>query len=363
MIERLRQAFEGNFAAGWETGAAVCVMQRGQALCECHAGVARPGMPWEANTLVPIFSATKPASAACLLQALWEKGGTPELEMGSFWSDFPLPGATVGQMLSHQCGLAALVEPAAWESRAAWLSAVERTQPAWLPPEHGYHPQTFAPLVEESMLRLCGMSVADFWEQRIRRRMNLDFYIGHVPEGEFRRIAYLQAPRLPRGGLPRDAFYQEYFNPESPIYRAFHSITGQESAREMNTPAAWCSGNPARGGLASACALARFYQLLVGEAGESPFAPEVRFWLASPRSRGWDRTLLQPTAFTSGAMCEPASLFPQGSYGHAGAGGSHAFCHPGSGISFAYVMNRMQLGVLPTERVLRLLAAISPEIA
>ena len=362
MREELRQAFECNFAEGVENGAAVCVMQRGRELCHLYAGMARPGIAWAESTLVPVFSATKPAAAACLLQAMWERGFSPMLELGELWPEFPLPRATVGQLLSHQCGLAALVEPVAWADAAAWCSAIERTCPAWCPPEHGYHPQTFGPLVEVLMRRVCGMSISDFWEQRIRRPLQLDFYIGHVPESAFERIAYLQAPRLPRGGMPRDAFYQEYFNPGSSIYRAFHSVTGQESAREMNTPSAWNTANPARGGVASARGLAGFYQLLPGE-GESPFALKVRQWLGTPQCRGLDKTLLQSTAFTCGAMCEPLSLFPQGSYGHAGAGGCHALVHPGSGLSFAYVMNRMQLGVLPTQRVLRLLSAVFPEPA
>ncbi|MEZ5302883.1 MAG: hypothetical protein R3F11_19930 [Verrucomicrobiales bacterium] len=41
-------------------------------------------------------------------------------------------------------------------------------------------------------------------------------------------------------------------------------------------------------------------------------------------------------------LTEPRRLL-----GHPGAGGSHAFADPESGIAFAYAMNQMDIGVLP----------------
>jgi CubicO group peptidase (beta-lactamase class C family) len=46
------------------------------------------------------------------------------------------------------------------------------------------------------------------------------------------------------------------------------------------------------------------------------------------------------------------------SFGHPGAGGSHAFADPENGIGFAYVMNQMEQSVLPNEKSLRLVDAI-----
>jgi len=47
--------------------------------------------------------------------------------------------------------------------------------------------------------------------------------------------------------------------------------------------------------------------------------------------------------------------------GHPGAGGSHAFADPENGIAFAYVMNQMEPGVLPTPKTLRLIEALYAE--
>jgi CubicO group peptidase (beta-lactamase class C family) len=46
------------------------------------------------------------------------------------------------------------------------------------------------------------------------------------------------------------------------------------------------------------------------------------------------------------------------SFGHPGAGGSHAFADPANNLSFAYVMNQMEQQILPNEKSLRLVDAI-----
>lgn len=335
--------FERCFRQQLVGGTSVSVWQHGQEILTLHEG-------WPDDSLVPVYSATKPAAALCLLLALHDCCQTPELEVGAIWPAFPAPRCSIAQLLSHQCGLAALAEQAPLDNLDACRAAIERSTPAWLPPQHGYHPQTFGPLVDILMLELSGMRVGTFWEQRLRLPWNLDFYIG-LPESEFHRVAALQAPRLQPGYMQQDAFYKKYFDTGSAVYRAFHSITGYGTPREMSTPAAWQCASPAKGGVASARGLARFYQMLMSEAVPAV----VRDWLSTPQCSGWDETLQQPTAFTCGAMCEPAHLFPGGGFGHAGAGGSHAFCTPGTGLSFAYVMNRMELGNLPGSRVTQLL--------
>lgn len=336
-IEELERRFHAHLVGG----ASVSIWQRGVEIATFSGGEG-----WNHDTLVPVFSATKPAAALCLLLALHDCCRGPELEVGALWPEFPAPRCTVGELLSHQCGLAALSSAAPLENLAACREAIERSTPAWQPPQHGYHPQTFGPLVDILMLELTGMRVGDFWEQRVRRPSGLDFYIG-LPSSEFNRVAALQAPRIQPGYMSQDAFYRAYFDANSPVYRAFHSIEGFGTPREMSTPAAWQCASPAKGGVASARGLAQFYQVIM-----SDFIPaEVREWLATPQCSGWDLTLQQHTSFTCGAMCEPAHLFPGGGFGHAGAGGSHAFCSPVSGISFAYVMNRMELGNLPGARV------------
>jgi CubicO group peptidase (beta-lactamase class C family) len=83
---------------------------------------------------------------------------------------------------------------------------------------------------------------------------------------------------------------------------------------------------------------------------------------------GPDRTLLLPTAFTGGFKADPLdshgrklrALFGPSltAFGQPGAGGSHAFADPENGISFAYVMNQMELGILPNRKAMELVAGV-----
>lgn len=357
MREKLQAAFALNIEEGLEWGGAVCVWQNGQEICSVCGGETGSGSAWQADTLVPIFSATKPAAAACLLQALLAEGKGPEMPVGDLWPAFPLPQLTIAELLSHQSGLASLAESAPLDDPEACRWAIENSTPLWAPPQHGYHPQTFGPMLDILMLELTGQRVCDFWEEQVRAPLKLDFYIGHFPEARSGSVAELRAPRL-TNKLPEHEFYREYFDEKSSVHRAFHSIIGFDSPREMNSSAARQCGSPAKGGVASARGLAGFYQALLGLLPDSPFAPEVLSRMSSPCCQGPDLILRQHTAFTCGAMCEPAEFFPGGGFGHAGAGGSLGLCIPRTGLSFAYVMRGMELGFLPGKRVLRLLSCL-----
>lgn len=362
MLEKLTAAFDANFAEGRERGAALCLYRGGECLFSLCGGTRGEGRgAWTTATLVPIFSATKAAAAACLLTALYECAQGPELEVGALWTEFPAPALTVGELLSHQAGLAATAFPASIFDLEACKRALEQSSPLRMPPRHGYHPHTYGPMLDVLMLALTGQRIGDWWEERVRRPLGLDFYIGHLPESEYARIAFLENAKL-RAPLPQTAFFRAYFDPQSPVCRAFRSITGLDTVQQMNTAAAWQCACPAKGGVASAEGLCRFYQALMGLLPDSPFPAQVLAWMRMPMCSGMDETLCEPTSFTCGAMCEPASLFSAGGeqgFGHAGAGGSLGFCVPQTGVSFAYVMNRMEPGVLPGERVKRLLSCLA----
>ena len=194
--------------------------------------------------------------------------------------------------------------------------------------------------------------------------LGLDLYIG-LPESEHHRVGTLY-PGKAAGLNLNTPFYKQYLASGTPIFRAFHSLSGMDSVRAMNTPAAWASASPASGGIATADGLARFYQSLMGYGTGNLFPPAVLRDLATIRTQGDDLTLLTPTAFSCGAMLDPRNaegkpirrLFGGTGFGHAGAGGSHAFALPDQGISFAYTMNQMELSVLPAHKTTELLSAL-----
>lgn len=367
LAARLGAAFDRNFGEHGEVGASVSIWQHGQPLLELHGGLAdkKTGAPWTASTLIPIYSATKCASAATLLLALHQRGLTPELPAGELWPRFPAPHLTIAQILAHQAGLASLSRQADIFDLDDCMDAIEHTRPAWQPPAHGYHPHTFGPILDGLMRGLTGTRIGPWWEANIRRPLGLDLYIG-LPESEHHRVGTLYPGKAAELDLGTP-FYKQYLVSGTPIFRAFHSLTGLDSVRAMNTPAAWTSASPASGGIATANALARFYQCLMGLTAETVFPETVLRDLSSIRTQGDDLTLLTPTAFSCGAMLDPVDpatgqpllhLFGGTGFGHAGAGGSHAFALPNRGISFAYTMNQMELSVLPAHKTTTLLSAL-----
>lgn len=265
-------------------------------------------------------------------------------------------------MLSHQCGLAALDEPADVFDHAGVIGAVERQKPEWLPGEsHGYHPRTFGFLLDECVRRVDGRSLGRVWNEDIAAPAGIDFWIG-LPESEWGRVAKL-VPGRAKASAFEEGFYESFNTPGSLTRRAFSSPRGLHSVAEMNSPKAWAAGLPAMGGVGSASGLAKFYQFAIG-AMPGPFSEAVRNSLAELQVCGDDKVLLRETAFTCGCQKDPVdaegnkkrSLYGKSTaaFGHPGAGGSHGFGDPASGLSFAYVMNQMELSVMPGERCMGL---------
>lgn len=367
----LLAVFERNFRERDELGASVSVWWDGvELLSEGHGWCEKERQRvWTSDTLSRVYSATKVPSAATLLLALETKGLSPATPVREVWPAFPVAEANFAQLLSHQCGLSALDLTADLRDHAAMVAAIEAQVPAWRPGQgHGYHPRTFGALLDEPVRRLTGMTLGNYWRDAIAGPLALEFWIG-LPEKEWPRVARLYPGKAGKPG-GEDAFYQQMATEGTLTRRAFTSPDGLRSVQEMNAPASWAACLPAMGGIGTASALAKFYQVLLG-AIAGPFSAAVRHALATPVSAAYDKVLLRPTVFTCGAQRDPLDEAGRklrriygpsvAAFGHPGAGGCHAFVDPETGISFAYTMNQMNLGVMPGVKCLDLVDALFAE--
>ncbi|WP_193210532.1 serine hydrolase domain-containing protein [Luteolibacter marinus] len=367
-LGELLSLFEENFRTRGELGASVSVWWRGEEMLAVHDGWRdkEKNRAWSSDTLVPVYSATKGPAAATLLMVLDSRGLGPETPVREVWPEFPVAEASFAHLLSHQCGLAALDQRASVWDHTEVIAAVESQAPAWRPGEgHGYHPRTFGFLLEEPVRRITGKPLGAVWNDEIAAPLGLEFWIG-LPESEWPRVARLYPGKAAAEDF-QSGFYREFNREGSLSRRAFGSPRGLHSVQEMNDPKAWSAGLPAMGGVGSASALAKFYQAAIG-AIESPLGDRVRQALSQVRTSGDDRVLIQPTAFSCGCQLDPLDaggakareLYGPSvrAFGHPGAGGSHAFGDPDSGVSFAYVMNQMELSVLPGPKSLDLVRAL-----
>ena len=359
-FNELEYYFQENFTKRGELGASVSIWINGEEVVDLAYGWSNreKSSKWNKGTLAPVYSATKAPAAAVLLVALDRRGLSIETVVREVWPGFQLASASFGDLLSHQCGFAALEETVDVFDHAAVVAAVERQRPEWVPGEgHGYHPRTFGFLLDECVRRLEGRSLGRVWNEDIAAPCGIDFWIG-LPEREWSRMAML-VPGRAKASVFEEGFYEVFNTPGSLTRRAFSSPRGLHAISEMNTPRAWAVGFPAMGGVGSASGLAKFYQHAIG-AIDGPFSEGVRAALAGLRICGEDKVLLRETAFTGGCQKDPVDEWglkkrkiygeSTAAFGHPGAGGSHGFGDPALGLSFAYVMNQMELSVMPGDR-------------
>ena len=372
VLGKVVDVFERNFRERGEIGASVSIWWDGvELLSHGHGWCEKERRrPWTEKTLAPVYSATKVPAAVTLLMALESRGLSEETLVREVWSKFPVPEARFSHLLSHQCGLAALDRAVGVLEHAEVVAAIEAQVPVWAMGEgHGYHPRTFGALTDEPVRRLTGRTLGAYWRETIAAPLGLDYWIG-LPESEWPRVARLYPGKAGKAD-PDDHFQQQFATPGTLTRRAFTSPQGLHAVSEMNQPSTWAAGLPAMGGVGSASALAKFYQAVIGSI-ESPLSVEVRQALITGQSSGYDRILLRTTAFTNGAQQDPLGgdgkkvrqIFGPSltAFGHPGAGGSHGFGDPETGISFAYVMNQMEQDVLPGVKCVEMIEALFSEV-
>jgi len=368
---RLESLFQENFDKFRELGAAVSVWQNGKELLELHGGFrdARREQPWADDTLVLIWSATKGLGSACLLHVLQEHKTDIERRVGEFWPEFAQAGKeniTLAQLLSHQAGLAALDRKVDVLDYASVIDALEKQEPNWLPGSaHGYHARTFGFLLDEVVRRIAGTKLAEYWRKTFADPLGLDLWIG-LPEKENARVATIYAPKAGKRPEPQQ-FYLEVATSGTFANKVFTSPAGLHAVSEMNKPEIRAQAIVSFAGIGSASSLAKFYAMLAsgGRIEDRQFFSEKTIaWMKTALSDRIDRVFQIPTAFSAGFMKDSKKSARQifgtstSSFGHPGAGGSHAFADPENKISFAYVMNQMEQSVLPNEKSLRLVDAI-----
>jgi CubicO group peptidase (beta-lactamase class C family) len=374
-IDRLGLAFRENFENGGELGASVSVWEHGYEVARLASGWCdREQMrSWGADTPVLFWSATKGLAAACVLHSLQERGLNPQIaRVAEIWPEFAQAGkeaVTIAELMSHQAGLSVLTEPVeVWEYERV-VAALAAETPHWnLGDGHGYHPRTFGFLMDELIRRMTGEPLREYWRRTFADPLAIDVWIG-VPNEEIDRVA----PVFPAKTSPpkEDLFYQEFFRAGSFTARAFTSPRGLHSAAALNKPEALTVGFPGFGGVGTASGLAKFYAMLAAGGtleGRRYFEPAAIEHMSTTLTQGDDRVLHLETAFSCGFMRDPVDAGGHkkrrtfgsslSAFGHPGAGGSHAFADPETGISFAYVMNQMEPGVLPSAKAIRLVDAV-----
>ncbi len=372
---RIAELFEENFTARGELGASVSIWRGEREVVSLAGGFQdrERTCPWAAETPVLFWSATKGLAAGCLLHACQEHGVSLVEKVARYWPEFGVNGKeeiTIAQLLSHQAGLASLSRDVPVLDYDAVVQALAEQTPRWHVGEgHGYHPRTFGFLLDELSRRITGgVTIREYWRAVFAEPLGLNLWIG-IPEENLDDVA----PVFPARATPPkgDVFYTAFLTAGSMTARAFASPKGLHSAAAMNTPEARSASLAGFGGIGTASSLAKYYAMLANGGaleGRRYFGDVMMRAMETTLTQGPDCVLLLETAFSAGFMKDPVDgegrklrqIFGPSprAFGQPGAGGSHAFADPENAISFAYVMNQMEPGVLPNEKALGMIEAM-----
>ena len=380
-FEPVRDAFAENFARRHELGGACCIFHHGEKVVDLWGGVRHKatGEPWQEDTMVLVYSATKGPAAMTLALAHSRGWLDYDERVCHYWPEFAQQGKeaiTVRQLLAHQAGLFAFDEPVdggtvADLDRLARVMA--RQKPAWEPGERqGYHGLTLG-FYEGELLRRADprhRSLGQFFQDEIATPLGLDFYI-RLPESiPNARLATLAKPgrfALPRG-FPL-ALLLDAFNPRSNIRRALGVNPGSEVVHDPQRIYVRDFEVPAGGGVGTARAIAQAYSVFATGGRELQLHARTLLALSAPPqapTRGFhDECVKVEWRYSLGFM-RPGPAWPFGtdeSFGSPGSGGSFGYADPRAGIGYAYVTSQMGTSLRGDPRDLALRAAVDSVVS
>jgi CubicO group peptidase (beta-lactamase class C family) len=356
-FEPVLAAFETNFAEDLELGAGFCALVEGEVVVDLVGGFADRAktIAWTDQTLVPVYSTTKPI-AAMVLARLADQGKLSfDDPIGWLWPEFTAHGkdVTIAQALSHQAGVPGFVDPidpALWLNPHALAATLAEQKPMWEPgTASGYHPLTYGYIAGELAMRAHGTTLGTQLRHDVCGPLDLDFWIG-LPDEHHGRCAEIKrptaAPNLgPINPERKAAFLTKWAAPDR----------GGADWRRAEIPSA--------NGHGTARAVATLYGMFAngGKIGDTQVvSPETMADFTKARIKGADLVLPYDLEWAAGVMRNSNLIYGNNpaTMGHSGWGGSGAFGDPDRRVSAAYVMNRQTTALLGDERAGRLWAAL-----
>lgn len=356
-FEAVRDVFGANFARRGELGGACCAFHRGDKVVDLWGGIRNKQTrePWEQDTMVIIYSATKGLAAMTLAIAHSRRWLDYEERVSAYWPEFGQQGKeriTVRQLLAHQAGLYALderIDRSLVGDLDRLAVVLARQRPEWEPgTRQAYHGITLG-FYESELLRRIDprhRSLGQFFQDEIATPLGLDVYIrlpDDVPNSRLAAIARPTWLQMLQGFPPRLAL--DAMNRRSKISRA---LRGSELPHDDGRVYARDFEVPSGGAVGTARAIARAYSVFATGGRELGLRQETLDLLAAPAVppvRGFYDECMKAhgVQFSLGFMkSTPALPFGSASsFGSPGAGGALGFADPAAGVGYAYVTSQM----------------------
>jgi CubicO group peptidase (beta-lactamase class C family) len=382
---KIADAFRASLRGGAEVGAAVAVYRDGVKVVDMWGGY-RNGLtrdPWQADTMVNMFSTTKGVAALVIGVAVSRGLISYDARVADYWPEFAQAGkgdVTVRQLLGHQAGLCALRR----KPTLADLADPERLSPilaaqaaAWRPgSRHGYHAITLGWYESELIRRTdpAGRTLGRFMADEIVAPLGLDLYIGLPDSVDRKRVAYVhnwvRAETLLHLGVMPPGFLGASLNPVGLTARAVTVPRGVNPFKgDYNHDDVRAVEIPSANGIGTARSVAYIYGSAAAggtEVGLSADTLRALMAPAIPPSQGVRDKVMHVDVSYSLGFCKPIPHFTFGSsdsaFGTPGFGGSFGCADPDTGVGFAYVMNRLGFHLWSDPRELALRQALFRDV-
>jgi len=357
-FEPVRNLLEDNLAEGRDIGASVVVHHGGEVVVDIWGGFSDEAKlrPWVSDTIVNVWSTTK--TMTFLVSLMLADRGELDLDerVAHYWPEFAAAGKgdiRFRHFLSHSAGLAGFAEKLTVEDLADWdrcVQALAAQEPWWTPgTASGYHAVTQGYLIGEVVRRITGQSIGTFFQHEVAEPLGADFFIG-LPESAEDRVSLVVAP-------PRPDFSQ--LAPDSISVRALSSPPIDATAphhrwwRAAEIPAANGHGNARSVALIQSVITNRGevngLRLLSAETVDRVFETQIE---------GTDLVLNMPMRFGAGygLGSETVPVGPRTCF-WGGYGGSIVVMDQSLDLTVAYMMNRMDVGLIGDTRGMMLVMA------
>ena len=354
-FDGLREAFREKLDSGDEVGASLAVVEHGKPVVDLWGGFTDETRttPWARDTITNVWSITKTVTSLAALMLVDRGVLDLDAPVATYWPEFAQNGKaeiTVKQVMSHTAGVSGWDLPFDidklydYEAATAHLAA----QAPWWEPgtASGYSLLNYGHVVGEIVRRVSGKTLTAFVAEEIAGPLGADFTIG-VPRSAYARVSNVIPPppaNLDLSQLPAGHPALRTFTPV-PMDA---TVTYTDAWREAEIGAA--------NGFGNARSVARI-QSVITNGGEVDGVRLLRQptidRIFEVQSDGMDLVLFQHLRFGIGfglPSPQEAQLPDRRIAYWGGWGGSIILDDVDRGITFAYVMNRMDGAVLGSAR-------------
>ncbi|MGZ4711960.1 MAG: serine hydrolase domain-containing protein [Acidimicrobiia bacterium] len=351
----LRDILGASLDSGADLGASVAVVLDGEAAVDLWGGWADEAhtRPWTEDTVTNVWSTTKTMVALSALLLVERALVDPFAPVARYWPEFAANGkehVEVRHLMSHTSGVPAWEQPVTyadiydWESSTARLAA---QAPWWTPGEgSGYHALNYGHLIGEVIRRVDGRGLKQFVAEELAEPFGADFQIG-LRDKDLSRVSDV----VPPPPLPIDL---DALGPELKENIALRTLTSPLIDAATANTAGWRHADiGGANGHSNARGVARIQSIVGNDGtidGRKILSRDTLDLIWQEQSHGPDHVLFLPLRFGIGyGLPEPSTLpyIPEGEICFwGGYGGSMIVVDRGRRMTVAYMMNKMEAGII-----------------